>query len=217
MLDRVVYWGSGAPDALEALMHEARLRAIHRLRHRERRRLPDRLHLGHHRRAEGHDAFPPRHAGDLRQLSASYVLRADADDRFIGSPPLAFTFGLGGLVLFPLRVGAATVLLEKAAPDELLAGDREIPRHGLLHRADRLPRHAAASWPTTTSRRCANASPPARRCRRRPSTPGTRRPASKIIDGIGSTEMLHIFIGSPEDEVRAGATGNAGARLRGAA
>ena len=43
-----------------------------------------------------------------------YVLRADRDDRFIGSPPIAFTFGLGGLVLFPLRVGAATILLERA-------------------------------------------------------------------------------------------------------
>ncbi len=46
----------------------------------------------------------------------AHVLRARADDRFIGSPPLAFTFGLGGLVLFPLRVGASTILLEKAAP-----------------------------------------------------------------------------------------------------
>ena len=49
-----------------------------------------------------------------------YVLRAQPNDRFIGSPPIAFTFGLGGLVLFPLRVGAAAILLEKAAPDDLL-------------------------------------------------------------------------------------------------
>ena len=60
--------GGDAPDALEALMAKARLREVHRLRHRERRRLPDRVHLRHHRRAEGHDAFPSRHAGDLRQL-----------------------------------------------------------------------------------------------------------------------------------------------------
>ena len=52
---------------------------------------------------------------------AGHVLRAAADDLFIGSPPLAFTFGLGGLVLFPLRIGAAAVLLEKAGPDDLLA------------------------------------------------------------------------------------------------
>ena len=55
---------------------------------------------------------------------AKHVLRAEPSDRFIGSPPLAFTFGLGGLVLFPLRIGASTVLLEQATPDELLGGDR---------------------------------------------------------------------------------------------
>src|SRR5207344_1674061 len=49
-----------------------------------------------------------------------YVLRADENDVFIGSPPLAFTFGLGGLTLFPMVVGASTVLLEKAGPNELL-------------------------------------------------------------------------------------------------
>ena len=48
------------------------------------------------------------------------VLRAQRDDTFIGTPPLAFTFGLGGLLLFPLRVGAATVLLEKLTPATLL-------------------------------------------------------------------------------------------------
>src|SRR5882724_6452251 len=52
---------------------------------------------------------------------AKYVLHAEPTDRFTGSPPLAFTFGLGGLVLFPLRIGASTVLLEKTAPDDLLA------------------------------------------------------------------------------------------------
>jgi 2-aminobenzoate-CoA ligase len=49
-----------------------------------------------------------------------HVLRPAADDVFIGSPPLAFTFGLGGLLLFPMAVGASTVLLEKASPEALL-------------------------------------------------------------------------------------------------
>ena len=73
---------------------------------------------------------------------ARHVLRAEPSDRFTGSPPLAFTFGLGGLVLFPLRIGASTVLLEKAGPDELLDGHREIQDHHPVHRADRLSRHA---------------------------------------------------------------------------
>ena len=64
-LERVVYWGDGE---LEALMAQAGLREFHRLRHRERRCLPDRVHLRHHRRAERHDAFSARHAGELRQL-----------------------------------------------------------------------------------------------------------------------------------------------------
>ena len=51
-----------------------------------------------------------------------HVLRPQADDVFAGSPPLAFTFGLGGLLLFPMSVGASTVLLEKAGPPQLLAG-----------------------------------------------------------------------------------------------
>jgi 2-aminobenzoate-CoA ligase len=50
-----------------------------------------------------------------------HVLRPTADDVFIGSPPLAFTFGLGGLLLFPLAVGASTVLVEKATPETLPA------------------------------------------------------------------------------------------------
>src|SRR3546814_17943870 len=59
---------------------------------------------------------------DLLAVCDSYsrhVLRPEPDDRFIGSPPLAFTFGLGGSVLFPMRVGASAVLLEKAAPAPL--------------------------------------------------------------------------------------------------
>ncbi|MFO1253453.1 MAG: AMP-binding protein, partial [Inhella sp.] len=51
-----------------------------------------------------------------------HVLKAQADDVFMGSPPLGFTFGLGGLVLFPMSIGANTALLEKAAPPQLLEG-----------------------------------------------------------------------------------------------
>ena len=74
----------------------------------------------------------------------AHVLRPRADDVFIGSPPLAFTFGLGGLLLFPLAVGASTVLLEKASPDALPAAIAAVPRHGLRHRADLVPRDGAA-------------------------------------------------------------------------
>ena len=82
-----------------------------------------------------------------------HVLRPTADDRFIGSPPLAFTFGLGGLVLFPLRVGASTILLEKAPPDELLPAIAKWRATDLLHRADRLSRDAGLARARTISRR----------------------------------------------------------------
>src|SRR3712207_9405844 len=66
---------------------------------------------------------------DMLAVCDSYereVLRPASDDVFIGSPPLAFTFGLGGLALFPFRVGATSVLLERAAPEDLLPA---IARH----------------------------------------------------------------------------------------
>jgi 2-aminobenzoate-CoA ligase len=55
----------------------------------------------------------------------AHVLRPQADDVFIGSPPLAFTFGLGGLLLFPMAVGASTVLLDKAGPAQLVDGIKD--------------------------------------------------------------------------------------------
>jgi len=135
-----------------------------------------------------------------------HVLRASADDRFIGSPPLAFTFGLGGLVLFPLRVGAATVLLEKAGPDDLLAA---IGRFGATvcftaPTAYRAMLGKLADNDIASLRKCVSAGE---------ALPKATFDAWKaatgiaILDGIGATEMLHIFIGSPENEVRPGSTG----------
>ena len=68
-----------------------------------------------------------------------HVLRAVPDDVFIGSPPLAFTFGLGGLLLFPMSIGASTVLLEKCGPPQLLDGDQGIRSHRAVHRANVVP------------------------------------------------------------------------------
>src|SRR6185436_12716624 len=51
-----------------------------------------------------------------------HVLKASAEDLFCGSPPFAFTFGLGGILLFPMRIGASTLLLEQATPPNLLKG-----------------------------------------------------------------------------------------------
>lgn len=134
------------------------------------------------------------------------VLRATADDVFIGSPPLAFTFGLGGLLMFPLSVGASTVLVEKATPDVLLPA---IARHRatVCFTAPTSYRAMAALVPqhdVSSLRKCVSAGealPAATRALWQQATGIT------LIDGIGSTEMFHIFISADEATARPGATG----------
>jgi len=135
-----------------------------------------------------------------------YVLRAEPNDRFIGSPPLAFTFGLGGLVLFPMRIGACSILLEKAPPDELLAAIAAF-RASVCFTAPTAYRAMLAKLAEhdiSCLRKCVSAGEALPK-----GTFDTWHAATglKIMDGIGATEMLHIFIGSPEDEIRAGSTG----------
>jgi len=135
-----------------------------------------------------------------------YVVRPDPDDIFIGSPPLAFTYALGCLVLFPMRFGASTALLELASPPHLLAGieayratatvtsptayramlkeirefDVSSLRNG-ISAGETLPAATYDAWLAAT---------------------GVR-----LMDGIGSTEMLHVFIGCQADHGRPGSTG----------
>ena len=134
------------------------------------------------------------------------VLRASAQDLFCGSPPLAFTFGLGGLLLFPLRVGAATLLLEKATPELLLeaiqrAGVTVIFTAPIAYRAmtGMLERFDIRSLRTCVS---AGETLPLPIWQDWYDATGL-----KIIDGIGGTEMLHIYIASPQESIRPGSTG----------
>jgi 2-aminobenzoate-CoA ligase len=135
-----------------------------------------------------------------------HVLRATASDRFVGSPPLAFTFGLGGLLLFPMSVGASTVLLEKATPDVLLAAIAHW-RASVCFTAPTSYRAMAAqvaSHDLSSLRKCVSAGealPAATRTLWRQAT------GIQMLDGIGSTELLHIFISATEDQARGGATG----------
>ncbi|TCZ58692.1 benzoate-CoA ligase family protein [Roseicella aquatilis] len=136
------------------------------------------------------------------------VLRPRAEDVFIGSPPLAFTFGLGGLALFPFRVGATTVLLERAPPEELLSA---IARHRatICFTAPTAWRAmaqavAAGGHDVSSLRRCVSAG----EVLPKPVFESWQRATGlSIMDGIGATEMLHIFIGAPEEAIRPGATG----------
>jgi len=136
------------------------------------------------------------------------VLRAQADDVFIGSPPLAFTFGLGGLLHFPMSVGASAVLVERVSPPELLdavlkTGATVLFTAPTSYRAMALAQ-PGGRLPPNRLRKCVSAGEalPA-------ATRALWKAASgiEIIDGIGSTELLHIFISADEHEARAGATG----------
>jgi len=119
-LKRVVYWGSGASDALETLMSKPGYEKFTACDTAS----DDVCLIAFTSGTTGEPKGTMHFHRDMLAICdtyAKYVLRAEPTDRFTGSPPLAFTFGLGGLVLFPLRIGASTVLLEKAGPDELLA------------------------------------------------------------------------------------------------
>jgi 2-aminobenzoate-CoA ligase len=134
------------------------------------------------------------------------VLRVLPSDVCTGTPPLGFTYGLGGLLLFPLRAGASALLLERATPAELADAIAEhrvsvlstapIAYRGLLAAGRELP----------SLRRCVSAG------EHLPKTVWEEFRAAtglRVIDGIGSTEMLHIFIGSADSEIRPGSTGRA--------
>lgn len=135
-----------------------------------------------------------------------HVLGPHVDDVFAGSPPLGFTFGLGGLVVFPMRAGASALLLEQAGPGQLLPA---IARHRVsvlftaptAYRAmlDQLDGHD-----TSSLRRCVSAGEnlPAATWRSWHERTGLR-----IINGIGATELLHIFISAADERIRPGTTG----------
>jgi 2-aminobenzoate-CoA ligase len=135
-----------------------------------------------------------------------HVLKASADDVFTGSPPLAFTFGLGGLLLFPLRIGAATLLIERPAPEELLPA---IGRHGatVMFTAPtsyRAMSGMVAQHDLMSLRKCVSAGEALPAATRKLWKDAT---GIEIIDGIGATELFHIFISHDEEHARAGATG----------
>jgi 2-aminobenzoate-CoA ligase len=135
-----------------------------------------------------------------------HVLQPSTDDVFTGTPPYAFTFGLGGVLLFPLHAGASTLLVEKATPVELadlidehgvticftaptaykaiLAAGRTVPSlQKAVSAGEHLPKATWEAFRAATG--------------------------VEIIDGIGSTEMLHIFISASGADIKPGSTGRA--------
>ena len=133
-------------------------------------------------------------------------LKPGKDDIFIGSPPLAFTFGLGGLLCFPLRFGASTALVEKFTPETMLEAIGRF-RATILFTAPTMYRALAGIWKNydlSSLKKCVSAGE---------ALPDATRQLFKqasgieIIDGIGSTEMIHIFISHAPEHAKRGATG----------
>jgi 2-aminobenzoate-CoA ligase len=203
-LQHVVYWGSGKPDSLEALIAEAspEFDAVDTA-------ADDVCLIGFTSGTTGEPKGTMHFHRDMLAICDGYsrnVLRPEASDRFIGSPPLAFTFGLGGIVLFPMRVGASTVLLERAGPDDLLPA---IAQHKATicftaPTAYRAMLSKLEGRDISSLRKCVSAGEPLPK-----GTFEAWKDATGIslMDGIGATEMLHIFIAATEDEIRPGATG----------
>lgn len=203
-LQRIVLWNADGPDSLDTMMQEAPeiFEAVDT-------RADETCLIAFTSGTTGEPKGTMHFHCDLLAVCDAYgaeILKATSNDVFAGSPPLAFTFGLGGLVLFPLRVGAASVLLPRAAPDDLLAA---IARHRVttLFTAPTAYRAMLGKLPGTdisSLRRCVSAGEP---------LPAATFEAWKaatglaLMDGIGATEMLHIFIAAPADKVRAGSTG----------
>src|ERR1700694_4184018 len=134
------------------------------------------------------------------------ILHMTRDDICIGTPPLAFTFGLGALLIFSMRVGATTVLLERLTPDSLLSAIGKY--HATIAWSSplfyRQMAGIASRFHISMLQQCVSAGeslPVSTRTMWREAT------SIEIVDGIGSTEMLHIFIASAVGDGRPGATG----------
>ena len=139
---------------------------------------------------------------------AAHLLSPRPDDVFTGTPPLAFTYGLGAELVFPLRFGAATAVMTGPTPDHLREG---IARFGATR---------VFTAPTAYRALLAQAATQEFRSVRSFVSAGEHLPqptfdawhqatGHRIIDGIGATEMIHIFISASGDDIRPGSTGRA--------
>jgi 2-aminobenzoate-CoA ligase len=147
---------------------------------------------------------------DLLIIADGYareVLRVTPDDVFVGSPPLAFTFGLGGLAIFPLRFGATATLLENASPAHMIDIIETYKAtisftSPTAYRAMMTAMDEGADLASLRIAVAAGETLPAPVFRE-----WTRRTGKPILDGIGTTELLHIFISNRLEDSVAGATG----------
>ncbi|MGB0751012.1 MAG: AMP-binding protein, partial [Gammaproteobacteria bacterium] len=147
---------------------------------------------------------------DLLAVADGYakeVLQVTEKDVVVGSPPLAFTFGLGGLAIFPLRFGASAALIEDASPANLV---RLIEQHKatIVFTAPTAYRAMLGERPEPSTFASLRVAVSAGESLPAPVYQDWVKSTGKpILDGIGSTELLHIFISNRFDHTSAGCTG----------
>ena len=202
-LERIVTWGDGGPNSLEALCagetpeFEAADTAA-----------DDVCLIAFTSGTTGEPKGTMHFHRDMLAICDGFsrqVVQPSQDDRFLGSAPFAFTFGLA-ILLFPLRIGAVSIVLEKAAPDDLA---RAIARFcaTICFTAPTSYRAMLArlgDYDLSSLRRCVSAGEALDKATFDKWFAATGR---KLIDGIGGTEMLHIYISAAEADIRPGATG----------
>ncbi len=147
---------------------------------------------------------------DLLIIADGYareVLTVNENDVFVGSPPLAFTFGLGGLAIFPLRFGATATLLENASPANMIQ-IIETYKATICFTAPTAYRAMLAAMDKGADLSSLRIAVSAGETLPAPVfEEWTRKTGTPILDGIGSTELLHIFITNRIGDAHAGATG----------
>jgi 2-aminobenzoate-CoA ligase len=144
----------------------------------------------------------------MADVVARHLLHTAPDDIYIGTPPLGFTFGLGALLVFPLAFRASSVMLRRPAPEVLLESIQRF-RATCLFTAPTMYRtlaSLASRYDLSSLRRCVSAGEPLPKATSDlwHATTGLR-----LIDGLGSTEMIHIFISAEGTDIRPGSTGRA--------
>lgn len=138
---------------------------------------------------------------------AKEILDVSPDDVFVGSPPLAFTFGLGGLAIFPLRFGAAATLLETATPPHMIEIIEKF-RATVCFTAPTAYRAMLRAMDEGADLSSLRAAVSAGETLPAPVyDEWIAKTGKPMLDGIGATEMLHVFISNRFDDHRPGCTG----------